>query len=61
MTVIACIAAGRRSAPGGVIYRNEHWMVDHAVIRLLRGYLILKPVRHVHEIADLATERIRPA
>jgi len=48
VTVIACIAAGRRSAPGGVIYRNEHWMVDHAVIRLLSGYLM--PVRHVHEI-----------
>ena len=26
---------------------------DHGVSRLVRGYVVLKPMRHVHELADL--------
>ena len=47
---------GIEHAPGGTIYEDEHWIADHAVSRLIRGYLILKPKRHVHELADLLPE-----
>ena len=51
---IACeINAGRQRAPGGTIYEDEHWLADHGVSRLVRGYVVLKPKRHVHELADL--------
>jgi histidine triad (HIT) family protein len=51
---ITCeINAGRQRAPGGTIYEDEHWIADHGVRRLVRGYVVLKPKRHVHELADV--------
>lgn len=47
------VNAGRQRAPGGPIYEDEHWLADHGVTRLIRGYVVLKPKRHVHELADL--------
>ena len=47
---------GLEHPPGGTIYEDAHWIADHAVSRLIRGYLILKPKRHVHELADLLAE-----
>ena len=47
---------GIERAPGGTIYEDEHWIADHAVSRLIRGYVILKPKRYVHELADLPPE-----
>jgi histidine triad (HIT) family protein len=47
------VNAGRQLAPGGTIYEDEHWLADHGVTRLIRGYVVLKPKRHVHELADL--------
>jgi len=44
---------GRQRAPGGFIYEDEYWLADHGVSRLVRGYVVLKPKRHVHELADL--------
>lgn len=54
----SCIAcdtiAGRVNPPGGVIYQNEHWLVDHSVSPvMLKGFLIIKTKRHVEDIADL--------
>jgi diadenosine tetraphosphate (Ap4A) HIT family hydrolase len=50
----ACaVNAGRERAPGGTVYEDDHWLADHGVTRLVRGYLVLKPKRHVHEMADL--------
>jgi diadenosine tetraphosphate (Ap4A) HIT family hydrolase len=50
----ACeVIAGRISAPGGTIYQDEHWVADHGLDLLVRGYVVLKPKRHVHEMADL--------
>jgi diadenosine tetraphosphate (Ap4A) HIT family hydrolase len=48
--------AGRIAAPGGTIYQDEHWLADHGVDLLVRGYVVLKPKRHVHEIADLLAD-----
>ncbi len=48
--------AGRRAAPGGTIYQDDHWIADHGVDLLVRGYVVLKPKRHVHEFADLVPE-----
>jgi diadenosine tetraphosphate (Ap4A) HIT family hydrolase len=50
----ACeVNAGRIATPGGVIYEDEHWRAEHGVDRLIRGYVVLKPRRHVHELGDL--------
>jgi diadenosine tetraphosphate (Ap4A) HIT family hydrolase len=50
------VNAGRIAAPGGTIYQDEHWLADHGVDLLVRGYVVLKPKRHVHEIADLLAD-----
>jgi diadenosine tetraphosphate (Ap4A) HIT family hydrolase len=47
------VNAGREHAPGGTIYEDDYWLADHGVSRLVRGYVVLKPKRHVHEAADL--------
>ena len=47
------VNAGRVEAPGGTIYEDERWIADHGVDPLVRGYVVLKPKRHVHELADL--------
>lgn len=47
------VNAGREPAPGGTIYSDERWIADHGVSRLVVGYVVLKPKRHVHELADL--------
>ena len=51
----ACDTIARKvSPPGGVIFENEHWLVDHAVNPApLRGLLLIKTKRHVEDIADL--------
>jgi diadenosine tetraphosphate (Ap4A) HIT family hydrolase len=58
--VVGCLAcdvvAGRLVSPGGVIYEDESWMLDHAVSPvLLDGFLILKPKRHVEHVGQLST------
>jgi diadenosine tetraphosphate (Ap4A) HIT family hydrolase len=54
---LACLTcavnAGQELAPGGTIHESDHWVADHGVSRLVRGYVVLKPKRHVHELADL--------
>jgi diadenosine tetraphosphate (Ap4A) HIT family hydrolase len=50
----ACdVNAGREPAPGGPIYRDDLWLADHGIDRFVRGYVVLKPLRHVDELADL--------
>jgi diadenosine tetraphosphate (Ap4A) HIT family hydrolase len=41
------------AAPGGTIYEDELWIADHGLSRLIAGYVVLKPKRHVHQLADL--------
>ena len=56
MSCMACdVLAGRIAAPGGVIYATEHWTVDHALPRWIRGWLIVKPSRHVERLAELSS------
>ncbi|MEX2547041.1 MAG: HIT family protein [Chloroflexota bacterium] len=47
------VNAGQRLPPGGTIYEDEYWVADHGMPGLVRGYIVLKPKRHVHELADL--------
>jgi len=47
------VNAGQIQTPGGTVYEDQHWVADHGVDRLIRGYMVLKPRRHVHEVADL--------
>jgi diadenosine tetraphosphate (Ap4A) HIT family hydrolase len=44
-------------APGGVIYEDAHWQVDHGLEPIaLAGWLIIKPKRHCEHIAELTSE-----
>ena len=47
------VNSGREAAPGGTIYEERLWIADHGTSRLARGYVVLKPRRHVHELPDL--------
>ena len=45
---------GDPPAPGGTIYDDGHWRVDHILRPIpLLGWLIVKPLRHVTSVADL--------
>jgi diadenosine tetraphosphate (Ap4A) HIT family hydrolase len=51
---IGCdVNAGRTAPPGGVIASDGVWQADHEITPLVRGYVIVKPLRHVHELADI--------
>ena len=51
---LACdVNAGRIAPPGGTVYEDDHWRAEHGIDRLVSGYLVLKPKRHVHHLADL--------
>ena len=50
----ACdVNEGRIQPPGGAIYADEHWVADHGIPPLARGYVVLKPRRHVASLAEL--------
>ena len=63
MLVDGCLAcdvlAGKVTPPGGVIYDDQYWRVDHSTSPvMLPGFLILKPRRHVEHIALLTAEEM---
>jgi diadenosine tetraphosphate (Ap4A) HIT family hydrolase len=39
--------------PGGTVLATDTWVADHCIPPMVRGYLILRPRRHVTEVADL--------
>lgn len=47
------VNAGQREPPGGTVYEDDHWLADHGTPTLVRGYIVLKPKRHVEAFADL--------
>ena len=55
---LACdVLSGKVAVPGGVIYEDAWWRVDHSTSPvLLAGFLIIKPRRHVEQIAELTAE-----
>jgi len=58
MSCLACdVLEGRIQPPGGVIYEDEDWVVDHSISPVaLKGWLIIKPRRHVEDFGDLSPE-----
>jgi len=51
------VLQGRLRAPGGPIHEQGGWLLDHSVSPcLLRGWLILKPQRHVEHVSDLTDD-----
>jgi len=48
----------RITPPGGPVLVNELWQADHELTPFMRGYLILKPRRHVHYFADLTDHEV---
>ena len=55
---LACLVnSGAQSPPGGVIWNDGLWQVDHRVHPCpTLGWLIVKPVRHVEFFDDLTPE-----
>jgi diadenosine tetraphosphate (Ap4A) HIT family hydrolase len=51
------INSGEIAAPGGPIYRDALWCLEHSIAPVpLAGWLVLKPLRHVEAFADLTME-----
>jgi diadenosine tetraphosphate (Ap4A) HIT family hydrolase len=56
----ACaLSQGRLPLPGGLIFRTDHWLVEHCVGSLGLGTLVVKPERHVATVAALDDEEVR--
>lgn len=55
---LTCLAnRGEQMAPGGAIYRDALWCLEHALEPIpLAGWLVLKPLRHVESFAALSAE-----
>jgi len=55
---IACrLHRGDLSAPGGPIYRDDLWVLEHIIEPIpMAGWLVLKPVRHVESFAELTPD-----
>ena len=52
---LACaLTTGELPLPGGLIFRTEHWLVEHCVGPLGLGTLVVKPARHVTTVAELS-------
>jgi histidine triad (HIT) family protein len=47
------VNAGQEVPPGGTVYADDLWIADHGVPALVRGYMVLKPKRHVRTLVDL--------
>ena len=59
----ACLACqvnqGMLVPPGGVIYRDDLWQVDHRLEPCpVLGWLIVKPLRHVEFVDELSIEEV---
>jgi diadenosine tetraphosphate (Ap4A) HIT family hydrolase len=52
---LACRAnAGEVQPPGGLIYADEHWRLEHSLSPApLAGWLVLKPLRHCEGLEEL--------
>lgn len=50
------LMSGAQPLPGGQIWGNEHWFIDHCVGPLSLGALVVLPIRHVLHLADLTPE-----
>lgn len=47
-------------APGGVIYEDDLWHLDHIIRPIpMAGWLILKPKRHIESISAMSPEEAR--
>jgi diadenosine tetraphosphate (Ap4A) HIT family hydrolase len=62
---VACEAnAGQREAPGGVIYQDAYWRLEHALSPApLAGWLVLKPLRHcegLEALTEVEAEALGP-
>lgn len=61
MTIDACVTCranrGEIPAPGGVIYEDALWRLEHTFEPIpMVGWLVLKPLRHIESIADLTLD-----
>lgn len=57
----ACVTCranrGELPAPGGVIYEDAFWRLEHTFEPIpMVGWLVLKPLRHIESVADLTPD-----
>jgi len=53
----AIIRGDEPGGPGGLIYGDQYWGVEHAIEPIpMVGWLVLRPWRHVEAFADLTPE-----
>jgi diadenosine tetraphosphate (Ap4A) HIT family hydrolase len=58
---LACdLMSGRKPLPGGQIWGDDHWFVEHCIGPLGLGTFVIAPVRHVLHIADLTPDEVEP-
>ena len=50
------INSGITPTPGGPVYSDDLWVADHGIPPVVRGYVVLKPRRHVRDLADLTPD-----
>lgn len=56
------VTAGKIQPPGGILYEDELWVVDHVIGEKetdpipLKGFLIVTPRRHVEHLHELTDE-----
>lgn len=54
---LACeLIEGTAPLPGGTILRTANWVVEHCVGPLGLGTVVVKPIRHVVHVAELAAD-----
>lgn len=59
---MACdVLTGKIRAPGGIIYEDPYWVVDHSVSPVLfPGFLIIKLKRHCEQLTELTADEMAP-
>lgn len=53
------VLSGERPLPGGQVWGDRYWFVDHCFGPLGAGALVVFPVHHVLHVADLGDEEVR--
>lgn len=53
MCITCSIAEGKKTPPGGLIYKNDRIIIHHCLDVNIPGYLIISPIRHVTQYQEL--------
>jgi len=63
--IVCEVSSGKVQPPGGLLYKDSLWTVHHAAAAdaegpiLLKGLLLVAPLRHVEQLHELTDEEAR--